>query len=538
MKPTIVPRAPVALKFLPNLVLVEVIVFVVVGILLGLRPLTDPDIGWHVATGLWMIEHGTVPYPDPFASTGGTWIAYSWLPEVVYAAIFKWRGFFGLQILQLLSILVSMFSLVFLVDSAASRLERAGVVGRPLRLARAVTYVLLIPTLTLVWHLRPQVLSLACFAVFLGWRERGEDRLRFLVPLAILWLNIHIYWVFMLLILAGGLLAGRTPTLRGRAELFTRLMLLGACVLANPYGVEHFYVLFQYAFQHSDAYRLITEFQPIYRQDWLIPVLFCCWLVLALPSMGAAARRSGISELCLFGAFMIAGILQLKYLPIFALFVTPWVVESLARFFTQRFNGSEPEEDSATSGSGDIGMATAEAAAGLSTGQREVPARPLQWLNLGLGLLVFGCLALNYQSEREVLLERQQQILKMTRAIVMEGAPNRRRCVIFSDFNDSGWVILASYLTRTQASSAQIDECRVAIDGRTLVTGGQRMNEYAKLQSSPKDFAEIIRDWQVSDFLLDRESRIAKWGREDLGAAIKGSEGKFEWLALSPVSHR
>ncbi len=28
---------------------------------------TDPDIGWHLSAGHWMVEHGTVPATDPFS---------------------------------------------------------------------------------------------------------------------------------------------------------------------------------------------------------------------------------------------------------------------------------------------------------------------------------------------------------------------------------------------------------------------------------------------------------------------------------------
>jgi len=29
---------------------------------------TDPDIGWHLSAGQWIVEHGTVPATDPFLS--------------------------------------------------------------------------------------------------------------------------------------------------------------------------------------------------------------------------------------------------------------------------------------------------------------------------------------------------------------------------------------------------------------------------------------------------------------------------------------
>src|SRR3954453_10170656 len=54
-------------------------------ILAVLRPVTDPDIWWHLRVGQWVVEHGALPANDPFSLPGldKPWVAYSWLYEVL-----------------------------------------------------------------------------------------------------------------------------------------------------------------------------------------------------------------------------------------------------------------------------------------------------------------------------------------------------------------------------------------------------------------------------------------------------------------------
>jgi len=48
------------------------------------RPALDPDLWWHLRTGQWIVETGTVPHTDPFSFTraGQPWVSHEWLSEV------------------------------------------------------------------------------------------------------------------------------------------------------------------------------------------------------------------------------------------------------------------------------------------------------------------------------------------------------------------------------------------------------------------------------------------------------------------------
>ena len=59
--------------------------------------LGDGDTWSHVATGEWIIAHGTAPHADPFSHSmlGAPWTAHEWLSEVLLALAFRLGGWSG-----------------------------------------------------------------------------------------------------------------------------------------------------------------------------------------------------------------------------------------------------------------------------------------------------------------------------------------------------------------------------------------------------------------------------------------------------------
>src|SRR5436305_7254545 len=64
-------------------------------------PVVDPDYWWHLATGRWMLAHGTAPTSDPFSYTHGgqNWYAHEWLAELVFALLDKVAGYAAVLLL-------------------------------------------------------------------------------------------------------------------------------------------------------------------------------------------------------------------------------------------------------------------------------------------------------------------------------------------------------------------------------------------------------------------------------------------------------
>jgi hypothetical protein len=55
----------------------------------------DPDYWWHLATGRWMLDHGSIPTSDPFSFThlGQSWYAHEWLGEWLIALADRAGGY-------------------------------------------------------------------------------------------------------------------------------------------------------------------------------------------------------------------------------------------------------------------------------------------------------------------------------------------------------------------------------------------------------------------------------------------------------------
>ncbi len=260
-----------------------------------MRPVTDPDIWWHLRTGQWIVEHGAVPTTDPFSSfgMGKPWVAYSWLFEVLVHGLYHWLGLFGILGYRVVLTLAIAVSIHRLVAKREPRFAIAiGLVGSALFALAPLT------------SERPWLLTILFYTltldIVLDFRAGRSTRAAWLLPLMYaLWANVHIQFVYGLFLLALGCAApladrlldrgqpGEHAAMMGSRGWWRLVALFGACLVAtllNPYHVRLYAVIIEYATQ-SVAYRLVSEHAALgFRDPW-------DWAVLALA--GAAAFALG-----------------------------------------------------------------------------------------------------------------------------------------------------------------------------------------------------------------------------------------------------
>lgn len=65
-----------------------------------IRPLSDPDLWWHLASGRYMVENQKLLNFEAFSFTlsGIPWINFEWITEMVYYSIVNLFGFLGFSI--------------------------------------------------------------------------------------------------------------------------------------------------------------------------------------------------------------------------------------------------------------------------------------------------------------------------------------------------------------------------------------------------------------------------------------------------------
>ncbi len=316
------------------------------GVALGWREVTSPDLGFHLATARWILEHGWVPGTDMLTYTVGdhAYVDLQWLYQLVVHALLAAGGSVALVALTTAATLA--FAGLLLARAA----RRDGALG---------TGALLLVLLFLLgnhWEPRPHLFSWLYGSLVL-WilEEHGRGARRWLPALPavmVLWVNTHSLFVLGLVAIATCAGSHVLLVLSGRAKRLDRGLLawsavaVGACLL-NPYHVRGLlFPLVQLAdIQGSSAYKDpltgIAEFRPPFSLDGyrvggrlvVLQPLLAMQLFAALAVLGlAGARRTvRLAEAILFAGFLYVFASAGKNFGYFALVAVPVAAGGLDR---------------------------------------------------------------------------------------------------------------------------------------------------------------------------------------------------------------
>ncbi len=152
---------------------------------LALRPVTDYDLGFHLRTGEWILQHG-IPVTDPFSFTqeGNPWYLEQWLGATAFWLVFRAVGLTGLIVFKA-AVVGAAFALASAAAANAAKSAPLGALAAMLAAAAAQPR----------FNTQPFVFSfllLASTAWMLG-RARGRF---WLVPLFALWPHVHVGWLY------------------------------------------------------------------------------------------------------------------------------------------------------------------------------------------------------------------------------------------------------------------------------------------------------------------------------------------------------
>lgn len=279
----------------PNQVLGLLIALI--GLRIGLRPLSDNSFFTHLATGRLILAEGAVPSADPYSFTafGEPWTVQSWGASVVFALLEDVGGLVGIRILVAATTMVLAYGAWRLTQPARTLAPRL---------------LLVVPALAVGvdgWIERPLLFGLAFLVVVLLAAD-GEIDPRWLVPVLWIWVNVHGSYLFGLaaigLLGVGRLLDRERPHVELRAGLWAVLgVALGAL---NPVGPK----LLAFPFQllgRREAFTAVVEWQAPTWSSWgerafavqlLAAVVLVAWrgrrwrLVLPTLVFGALALQS------------------------------------------------------------------------------------------------------------------------------------------------------------------------------------------------------------------------------------------------------
>ncbi len=239
---------------------------------LAFRRIGDFDTWWHLASGRWIIEHGTIPDHDTLSFTvpDHPWINLQWLFDVAIYALYRIGG----------ARLLVVFSCAGFTAAVWFLLR-----GFKLSLGSLASALLAVWALLVVQErfvLRPELLSfcyLTALNLLLAARCRDDGRrLWLVVPLMLVWVNSHALFIvglFCLLWTCGVTFAAQARLFprvwrastamshRGRRRLLLASAAAGAVTLLNPYflrGALFPFELFSRIDGSNPAFASIGEF--------------------------------------------------------------------------------------------------------------------------------------------------------------------------------------------------------------------------------------------------------------------------------------
>ena len=279
--------------------------------LLGLfaTEIADTDFWWHLKTGQYILQHHSLPLPDPFAyTTPHTPLArfnltHEWLSQALMYLVYAVAGFGGI-VLARAALLAGICGIA---GWLAARLSASFYAGIAAACATA-------SVLTVFSADRPGVVSFLGVAVFVCLLElrRGWWTLP---AIALVWANSHGGFFLGWIVLAAYCLEYRQP----------RLWLIAACSVAasmlNPNGLRVVATILDY--RRSPMTASLIEWRP--PSLWGSPYAFDVLLYAAALALLLSWRRVRLAHWILFAVFAAASLAAFRNTPLIA-FLAPVLI--------------------------------------------------------------------------------------------------------------------------------------------------------------------------------------------------------------------
>lgn len=307
-------------------------------LVVSVRPLVDPDFGWHLRSGTDLFTNLSVPRFDPYSYTlpDYRWVNFEWLTDGIVAFIYQYIGALGLGILFALLITGA-----FLL---ATSLERVALKYKIL--AGLIAVLASLPIL----GIRMQMITLLGMALtlWLLYRfRRGElKQLWWFLPIFLIWTNLHAGFATGLFILALFFVAEgakymvhswwpkfykqlRITEISLKGPRLRHLFLVGIgsgiVTLINPYGWGLHYDFYKF-FTNPVAITNIAEWQSV-TFGHPMAYNYIIYLVLFALILLMAYRKIEPTRWIITGVFLYLSLLYWRNMPFFMIMSVGFLAE-------------------------------------------------------------------------------------------------------------------------------------------------------------------------------------------------------------------
>ena len=223
-----------------------------VAFVLGLKQLHEPDLWWMFRTGEWMVQNGKIPTTDVFSFTfkGTEWISVKWLFELISYGLISVAGPESISLLQ------SIVNVIMVILFARTVTDLAKLIygidlkrNQPMMVLGSLIFLFFIDyRLVGRPEMSSYLLTLTYLSMFVRYRTKPGKFIFWLIPLQIIWVNIHegfAVGIILLLAFGFGNLLDYLITKKGDKKAIQQLLIASLlavlAVAVNPRGFYMFY---------------------------------------------------------------------------------------------------------------------------------------------------------------------------------------------------------------------------------------------------------------------------------------------------------
>ena len=303
-----------------------------IGLSFWMLPANDPDLGWHLTGGGWIVQSGALAQDDIVNTFSAFWHDYHWLGQIALYKLYSVGGYETLRI----ALGLTMAALFLVVVNIILRSSRGRI--------DLVTILFFLATFVLIRHVtsvRLQALSLLAFALTLQRLIQAPRKweLPYLFVLTVITVNIHVYWVLIpfLWLLYRALPRLYRKRTSSSSYAWSGFLLLCLAGFVSPYGLIpagielpspllNYAVLWDYLTMPLKLKETIGEFRGSLASEQFTPwvvLLVLVYMVRSFSLKHAKVRLPQFLTALVFGFLAIRG---LKFVSLFAVGMLPWCI--------------------------------------------------------------------------------------------------------------------------------------------------------------------------------------------------------------------
>lgn len=327
------------MSFLKFVAILSIFVFLFIEFFHPISAITQ-DLGRHLLNGQIILTTHEVPKTNLFSYTNPNFpfINHHWLSEVIFYLILKSFGFNGLLILNTTLMFLSFGSIFFFI------LKRVNIIALSLI---SLLYLNIFFERT---DVRPEIFSFLFLSIFIlilyKYKEKFTKWIFLLIPLELLWVNVHIYFPIGIVILGIFLIDNIFTNLLDRKTIINNctgilvfIFVSSTLVtLLNPNGREGalypLHVFQNYGYSIEENQNLIFLWEIISKKTILY---FFMAIIITFSLLLINIKKTKLIDWLIFIPFSILAILSIRNLPLFAIATFILFSENLSFIFDKIF---------------------------------------------------------------------------------------------------------------------------------------------------------------------------------------------------------